>query len=217
MSTIAEARSKRFRAMELCAEGYSYDSIAFQIGYANRGAAYRAVTKAVGDREVQTVESFRCSELDRLDACQKALWGRAMDGDLGAILAILAISRERVRFYALADQQPTASTRTRVKRTRALQLRAQGYNYDQIAQEVGFTHRASAHRAVSRALATSQVEDIEELRVLELMRLDKLYSVVWPAISAWRSTSSKGRVGDQCPAPTGARPPQPKVQEERTL
>lgn len=37
----------------------------------------------------------------------------------------------------------------RLKRARALELVAQGKAYDQIAGEVGYSHRGSAHRAVS--------------------------------------------------------------------
>lgn len=68
-----------------------------------------------------------------------------------------------------------------IKRTHAVELLAQGYNYDEIARAVGFTNRGSAHRAVTKALIARQIEAIDELRALELDRLDALHAAHWRA------------------------------------
>jgi len=67
----------------------------------------------------------------------------------------------------------------RLKRVRAVELLTAGYNYDQIAQEVGFTSRGSAHRAVTKALAEREIEAVGHLRALELERLDALHAAFW--------------------------------------
>lgn len=66
-----------------------------------------------------------------------------------------------------------------LKRTRAVELLAAGYNYDEIARQVGFSNRGSAHRAVTRALAEREIEAVDDLRALELDRLDALHSAFW--------------------------------------
>jgi hypothetical protein len=66
-----------------------------------------------------------------------------------------------------------------LKRIRAVELLAAGHNYDEIAQAVGYTNRGSAHRAVSKALAEREIEGLDELRALELDRLDALHAAFW--------------------------------------
>lgn len=56
----------------------------------------------------------------------------------------------------------------------ALRLRILGEPYDAIAQQLGFASRSGAHRAVMSALAKTLREPAEELRTLELERLDTL-------------------------------------------
>lgn len=49
------------------------------------------------------------------------------------------------------------------RQTRALNLRAQGYTFREIAQAVGFNSRQAAHKSVSRALlrVTHASDDVE--------------------------------------------------------
>lgn len=68
----------------------------------------------------------------------------------------------------------------KLKRLRAVEPLAKGCSYDEIARQVGFSHRGSAHRAVSRALAEREAEDIDNLRALECARLDALQTAHWP-------------------------------------
>ena len=55
MQSLAQARVKRVRALELAADGWSYDRIAREVGYSHRGSAHRAVFKALEEREVEDV------------------------------------------------------------------------------------------------------------------------------------------------------------------
>ena len=70
---------------------------------------------------------------------------------------------------------------THAKRVRCVELAAQGMSYDAIAKTVGYAGRGSAHRAVTAALRAQQVEAVDELRQLELERLDALQRSCWDA------------------------------------
>ena len=76
----ALASWRRTRAIELRAAGMSYDQIATEVGYANRGTAHNVVTQALAAREAQSVDQMRHLELARLEAAHAALWPRAMQG-----------------------------------------------------------------------------------------------------------------------------------------
>ena len=70
---------------------------------------------------------------------------------------------------------------THSKRVRCVELAAQGLSYDEIAQVVGYSGRGSAYKAVSAALRARQAEAVDELRVIELERLDALQRSCWDA------------------------------------
>ncbi|QIG42036.1 hypothetical protein G5V58_03950 [Nocardioides anomalus] len=67
----------------------------------------------------------------------------------------------------------------RLKRSKALELAADGLPYEQIARRAGYAHRGSAHRAVFKALAEVEAENAEQLRQLEVDRLDELQAGLW--------------------------------------
>lgn len=101
MRSLAEARLKRARAVELAAEGKSYDEIAKLAGYSHRGSAHRAVFQALSEREVEGVEELRVLEAARLDRLQVAIWDKAMAGDLRAVDSALRIIQQRHRLLGL--------------------------------------------------------------------------------------------------------------------
>jgi hypothetical protein len=101
MRSIAQARLKRSRAVELLAEGCDYEEIARQIGYTNRGSAWHAVSKALSERQAENIDHLRALEGDRLNALQAALWGPAMSGDLNAVNAVVRVISCRVRLFGL--------------------------------------------------------------------------------------------------------------------
>lgn len=105
MKSLAQARIKRLRALELVAEGRSYDEIAQAVGYSHRGSAHRAVFKALDDREAEGADLLRSIEVARLDRLQRALWDRAVGGEVDAILAVLRIMDRRVRLLGLVTSR----------------------------------------------------------------------------------------------------------------
>ncbi len=107
MRSIAEARLKRVRALELLAKGCSYDEIARQVGFTNRGSAHRAVAKALAERPVEDIDALRAMEEARLDGLQVALWDKAMGGDCRATTAILRIVDYRIRLLGLDRRRTT--------------------------------------------------------------------------------------------------------------
>ena len=52
---------------------------------ATAAARYKAVSKALAEREVAEVDHFRRVELARLDQLQSAVWQRAMNGETAAV------------------------------------------------------------------------------------------------------------------------------------
>ncbi len=87
--------------MELAVEGHTYEEIAREIGYANRGTAHRVVQQALSQRVEEGVAELRRLEQERLDALQASLWDRALAGDLRAIRAALRIIEGRCRLLGL--------------------------------------------------------------------------------------------------------------------
>jgi len=104
MRSLAEARIKRVRAVELLAEGCSYEEIARGVGYTNRGSAHRAVSKALSEHQAENIDLLRAVEGDRLDALQSAVWDRAMAGDVRAVAAVLRVMACRIRLFGLDER-----------------------------------------------------------------------------------------------------------------
>lgn len=72
-------------------------------------------------------------------------------------------------------------TETEERTARALELHLAGHSYAAIAKAVGYAHKASALKAVRRALAATQTtRDIREAAELELRRLDAMLTGLWP-------------------------------------
>ena len=79
------------------------------------------------------------------------------------------------------------------KEAHALRLRKQGLTYEQIAAELGMHDRSGARKIVQRALDKTIQEPADELRRLEVERLDALLVAMWPAAEA-----GKGYAVDRC-------------------
>ena len=67
------------------------------------------------------------------------------------------------------------------KQRQALELRKAGVGFDQIAQQLGYASRAGAHNAVVSAMRRTLQEPSDEVRRLELERLDKMLFGLWQA------------------------------------
>ena len=76
----------------------------------------------------------------------------------------------------------------------AARLRARGYSYQQIADELGWSSKGDAHHAVKRVLADTVKEAGDEVRALELARLDGLHRAAMDVLEREHVTVSNGRV-----------------------
>jgi hypothetical protein len=65
------------------------------------------------------------------------------------------------------------------KQVRALELRKAGVYYDQIAKELGYKGHQGAYKAVMSALQRTLQEPADELRRMEIARLDSLFFEVY--------------------------------------
>lgn len=100
----ALASARRARAIELRTQGWTYEQIADELGYANRGTVYSIVTKALAAHEAEEVENLRVTEIERLNRLQKSLWPLAEAGDVSAISEIRRIIMARVRLLGLTGE-----------------------------------------------------------------------------------------------------------------
>ena len=75
-----------------------------------------------------------------------------------------------------------ANVELTLKEIKAVQLRSSGATYQDIADALGYESRSSAFRAVRRALQRWGSEAVDELRVLELARLDQITLKLWPKV-----------------------------------
>jgi len=70
----AEGTARRVRAVALRLSGLTYDQVAEQAGYSDRGTARRAVLAALDHVEAESVAEYRALENARYDRAQAALW-----------------------------------------------------------------------------------------------------------------------------------------------
>ncbi|WP_270886539.1 hypothetical protein [Pedococcus sp. 5OH_020] len=106
----ALAAARRARAIELRTQGRTYESIATELGYANRGTVCHIVSDALATHETEAISQLRLQETRRLDAVQAALWENAMAGDVAAALAILRIVEARCRLLGLEGTHGVAQS-----------------------------------------------------------------------------------------------------------
>lgn len=84
--------------------------------------------------------------------------------------------------------------RTAQRDADAAALRAKGWTYQRIANELGFASKGKAHEAVQRAFADIPSEDIEEARRLDLERIDRLIEHAWGVLERLHVVVSDGRI-----------------------
>lgn len=65
------------------------------------------------------------------------------------------------------------------RQRQALELRLAGKQYVEIAEALGYANHSGAYRAVQTALKKTLQEPADEVRKLELSRLDTLLSELW--------------------------------------
>lgn len=65
------------------------------------------------------------------------------------------------------------------RRRHAVALAASGSSYAEIAQQLGYHDRSGAYKAVRAALSAHEADAVQEMRSLELARLDALQEAFW--------------------------------------
>jgi len=93
----ALAAARRARAVELRTTGLTYDQIATELGYTNRGTVYHVVAEALKAQTAEAVVQLRTLEIERLDNLQLAVWQKAMDGDVPSAMAVVRVIMARCR------------------------------------------------------------------------------------------------------------------------
>jgi len=70
----------------------------------------------------------------------------------------------------------------KLRAARAVQLRITGASYRSIARELGYSGPGACFNAVQRELRAYRQEPADELRTLELARLDEALKAIWPRV-----------------------------------
>lgn len=95
------ARLRAIKCVSAVLEGRTYQQVADELGYANRGTVHRIVQQALARHEVEGVEELRALELARLDEVQLAFWDQATSGDAKAAEVVLKVVAARCRLLQL--------------------------------------------------------------------------------------------------------------------
>ena len=163
------APSKAARALNLRTSGATYDQIAAEVGYTNRGSAYRAVKTELERRKLDDPTDVHDLDDRRLDQMTLALWRKAMNGDGWAVDRILRVMELRAR------PNPTAAPAGPAER--ALEADLARLPADQSGGALAATARALA-RNVDQGVTPSACA--RELRAL----LAELLAPLAPAATA---------------------------------
>lgn len=67
------------------------------------------------------------------------------------------------------------------RRSKAAELATAGRTYQQIADELGYSSRGTVHRIVRQALEAHEALEVENLRQVEVERLNTLQGPLWKA------------------------------------
>jgi hypothetical protein len=83
---------------------------------------------------------------------------------------------------------------TAARDAQAARLRTRGLTYRQIADELGFAGPGKAHEAVKRVLAETVQDAADDLRAVELERLDQMYQAALKVLETEHYAISHGKV-----------------------
>lgn len=100
-------RTREAEALELRSQGRTYDDIATELGFSNRGAAHKAVQRALLATIRQPAEVLRTLQMERLEEAFRALWPKATDPDhahhLRAVDSMLSVLDRMDRLTGLTE------------------------------------------------------------------------------------------------------------------
>ncbi|MEU8040910.1 hypothetical protein [Streptosporangium sp. NPDC049078] len=110
------------KVLELRRAGVTFDAIAEQLNYADRGAAHKAFKRALIRTLQEPAAELRDLELDRLDRLQVAMWAQAMRGDVQAVDRVLRIMERRARLIGLDHADGVAERQVRLQEQQGAML-----------------------------------------------------------------------------------------------
>ncbi|MCX5066645.1 hypothetical protein OOJ91_12225 [Micromonospora lupini] len=100
----AATAERRGKAVAMRLAGLDYQTIADRLGYADRAAAHKDITRALESNVAEmhrNADVLRQEELDRLNRLQAGLWPTAAAGDPKAVTAVLGIIDRRCKLLGL--------------------------------------------------------------------------------------------------------------------
>lgn len=100
----AVTADRRTKAIALRLAGMDYAAIADRLGYSNRAAACKDITRALAvslAEQGRSADELREVELTRLNRLQAAAWAPAVGGDLRAIETVLRVIDRRCKLLGL--------------------------------------------------------------------------------------------------------------------
>lgn len=119
-----ETINKERQVLELRRAGVTFDAIATQLHYADRGAAYKAFKRALARTLQQPAAELRELEMDRYDRLLASVWPQAMRGDLKAVDRVLQISDRRTALVGLRHADGIAERQVRLNEQQGLMIAA---------------------------------------------------------------------------------------------
>lgn len=100
----ALAKARQNRCVQLAAQGWTYEAIKDELGYASRSTAWRHVQQALAEQQSESTVELRDLAAGRLDALLSACWAQAMDGDVAAIRSCLSVVLAQVKLHDLGPR-----------------------------------------------------------------------------------------------------------------
>ena len=103
------------RAISLHGEGCSFDEIAEQLGYSNRGSAWKAVDRGLRVQRDLRADEYLQTQIDRYEAVLATWWEKATTGQDAKAANIVLRTLERLdKVLRLGDGDIVASRETLV-------------------------------------------------------------------------------------------------------
>jgi hypothetical protein len=100
--------------------GMTFESIARELGYANKASAQKAYKRALKRVEVLDADDYLKADLDRLDAMTETYWVAALQGNLRAADMILRIMNKRAEYLGLDAPKKVQAEVVNYEGTRSL-------------------------------------------------------------------------------------------------
>ena len=106
----AAVLAKESRAVSLYGEGGSYEEISEQLGYANRGSAWKAVDRGLRAQRDLRADDYLQTQITRYEAVLAMWWDRATAGHNAKAANVVLRALERLdRVLRLTEGEHTVS------------------------------------------------------------------------------------------------------------